>query len=182
MPSREKLSLVLEGLSHGLTLHQMTSSNSSNGVYRPHDGIKKIIGTTPLYNFFRAHPALGKKMKSASKKNALINLREAGMSARIIAAPALMRNNGQDAFQAVQRATADIWIDDRGDVQALMWIDIGNGKLKLPGCTSEKAREYLKIHRRRPNVFGSFSLDTPIGEEGGMTWLDTKTDEDRLWG
>jgi hypothetical protein len=37
------------------------------------------------------------------------------------------------------------------------------------------------IHRRRPNVFGSYSLDTPIGEDGGMTWLDTKTDEDRLW-
>jgi hypothetical protein len=181
MPSQQKVSLVLEGLSHGLTLNQMASSNSKRDVYRPHDGIKRIVGWGPLYNFFKAHPALGKKMKDASKKNAIINLRAAIKSVRIVAAPALMRNNGHDAFEAVQRATVEIWEDDRGDVQTLMWIDIGEGKLKLPDCSPEKAREYLKIHKRRPSVFGSYSLDASIGEESGMTWLDTKTDEDRLW-
>jgi hypothetical protein len=74
-----------------------------------------------------------------------------------------------------------VWEDDRGDVQTLMWIDIGENKLKLSDCTPERAQQYLKIHRRRPNVFGSYSLDTSIGEESGMTWLDTKTNEDRLW-
>ena len=79
------------------------------------------------------------------------------------------------------RATEGMWGDERGDVQSLMYIDLGEGKLKLSECTPERAREYLKIHRRRPNVYGSYSLDTPIGDEGGITWLDTKTDEDRLW-
>jgi hypothetical protein len=43
--------------------------------------------------------------------------------------------------------------------------------LKLYDCTPEKAPEYFKIQRRRPNVFGSYSRDTPIGEDSGMTWL-----------
>jgi hypothetical protein len=97
---------------------------------------------------------------------------------RVVAA---LRNDGADAYDAIIRATSHIWEGDRGDVQALMWIDVAENRLKLPDCTPEKAREYLKIHNRRPNVFGSYSLDTPIGEDGGMTWLDTKTDEDRLW-
>jgi hypothetical protein len=129
----------------------------------------------------RAHPTLGKKMKALSKKNAVQNRHEARRSLQIIAAPALLSNNGADAFEAVRRATAGIWEGDRDDVQTLMWIDIAENKLKISDCTPEKAREYLKIHRRRPNVFGSYSLDTPIGEDSGMTWLDTKTDEDRLW-
>jgi hypothetical protein len=181
MASQRQVSAVLEGLSHGFTLSQMTSYRSKKGVYRPHDDIKKVVNPGPIYNFCKAHPALGKKIKDASKKNGLANLRAACRSLRVIAAPALLRNNGADAFEAVQRATAGIGEDDRGDVQSLMWIAIGANKLQLPDCTPEKAREYLKIHRRRPNVYGSYSLDTPIGEDSGMTWLDTKTDEDRLW-
>jgi hypothetical protein len=171
----------LEGLSHGLTLNQMTSSNSKKYVWRPHDGVKRIVTSGRLYRFFEAHPRLGKKMKDASKKNGLINPRAACSSRRVVAAPSLMLNNGIDAFEVVRSATAGIWEGDRGDVQTLMWIDIAEGKLKISDCTPEKAREYLKIHRRRPNVFGSYSLDTPIGEDSGMTWLDTKTDEDGLW-
>jgi hypothetical protein len=179
--SQEMVSRVLEGLSHGLTLHQMTSSDIKKGVYRPHDGIKKIASLSRLNSFFEAHPKLGKRIRETSKKNAIRNLRDSNQSTRAMAAPALLRNNGVDSFEAVQRATVGIWEDDRGDVQALMWIAIVENKLSLRDCTPAKANEYLKIHRRRPNVFGSYSLDTPIGEDIGMTWLDTKTDEDRLW-
>jgi hypothetical protein len=179
--SQRQVSEVLEGLRHGLTLNQMTSSRNKTGVYRPHGDIKRVVGSGPLYNFFKTHPALGQKMKDASKRNGLKNLRAAYSSQRVVAAPALMLNNGVDAFEAVRRATAGIWEGDRDDVQTLMWIDIAENKLKISDCTPERTREYLKIHRRRPNVFGSYSLDTPIGEDSGMTWLDTKTDGDRLW-
>jgi hypothetical protein len=92
-----------------------------------------------------------------------------------------MHNNGADAFEAVRRAMAGIWEDDRGDVQALMWIDIAEGKLKISDCTPEKAREYLKIRRDAPACSEATRSTHRSGADSGMNWLDTKTDEDRLW-
>jgi hypothetical protein len=179
--SRANLAIVLEGLAQGLTINQMTQKRSRRSVFLPPPIINKTIRFEQVSNFVRLHPKLGNRMRALSSKNGRQNYLVAMQARRLVAAPALLRNNGADAFEAITRATAGIWEDDRGDVQSLMFIALGEGKLKPLDCTPERAREYLKIHRRHPNVFGNYSLDTPIGEDGTMTWLDTKTDEDRLW-
>jgi hypothetical protein len=94
-----------------------------------------------------------------------------------------MQNNGADAYEAVRCATAHLHVDDRNDVMSLMIIAIGEGRLKLSDAQS-RVREFLRIHRYRPRVFGDarYSLDNPIGDDSNVTWLDTKTDADRLWG
>jgi hypothetical protein len=50
-------------------------------------------------------------------------------------------HNGIDAFEV----DATTWEGDRGEVQTLMWIDIGENKLKLPDCTPEKVRNILEF-------------------------------------
>jgi hypothetical protein len=99
-----------------------------------------------------------------------------------IAAPELLRNNGRDAYEAIGAATADLHEDDRGDVMSLMLIAVGENRLKLSQARA-CVGDYLKIHRRRPRVYGDerCSLDNPLSHDSGMTWLDTKTEADRLW-
>jgi len=93
-----------------------------------------------------------------------------------------MLNNGVDAYEAVRQATSHLWEGDRDDVMSLMFLAISEGRLKLSDA-QVRVGEFLKAHRRRPRVYGDerFSLDNPVGEDSGLTWLDTKTDEDRLW-
>ncbi len=179
--SRKDLALVLEALAHGATIHSITRPARRRSARLPSPVIGKTIVEVHLRNLMRQEPQLAKKLKALSRENVSKNRLTSIDRRRIVAAPALMHNEGLDAYEAVMRATAGIWEGHRDDVQSLMFIAIGEGKLKPSDCTPERAREYLRTHRRRPNVFGSYSLDTPIGEDGNMTWLDTKTDEDRLW-
>jgi hypothetical protein len=93
-----------------------------------------------------------------------------------------MRNNGADAYEAVRQATSHLWEGERDDVMSLMFIAVSEGRLKLSDARA-RVGEFLKAHHYRPRVYGDarFSLDNPVGEDSGVTWLDTKTDEDRLW-
>jgi hypothetical protein len=177
--SQRQASEVLEGLDHGLTLNQMTASPMSRS-WRPDGHVKKVVQPSRIWNFMRLHPALGKRMKAHSKKNALVNLRASCQSKRIIAAPAIMLNHGLDAFDAVTRACAHLWEGERGDVRSLMLADVAENKLKLSDCAA-RVHEYRTRHNRRPRSWGDYSLDAMIGD-GTTTWLDTKSDEDRLWG
>jgi hypothetical protein len=103
-------------------------------------------------------------------------------SKRQFAAASLTRNNGEDAYEAVRLATVHVSTEERDDVMSRMFLAIAEGRLRLSEASS-RVGEFLKDQRRRPRVFGDlrFSLDSPLGDEDGATWLDTKTDADRLW-
>jgi hypothetical protein len=177
--SKAAISRVLDGLNHGLSLNQMTASpTTSRGVWRP-DGTptERIMHASILWAFMRVNPAIGTRMKKQSHKNALANIKAAAMSRMTIAAPALLRNNGMDAYEAIQRATAHIWEGERGDVQSLMFIAIGEHRLSLRDCTRAAANKFLEQHKKRPRVYGDErqSLDAPLYEDSGMTRMDKVT-------
>ncbi|SIO66927.1 hypothetical protein SAMN05443247_11540 [Bradyrhizobium erythrophlei] len=180
---KETITQLLDGLSHELTLNQMTAHEKSRS-WRPDGAISRIIRPTVLWSFMKEHPTIGKRMKVLSQKNAAENYRAAGLTRIRVASPAILRNDGLDAFNAIQRATAHIWEGDRGDVQSLMYIAIGERRLSLSSCTRAAADKFLEQHRKRPRVLGDarYSLDNPLGDDSGMTWLDTKMEADRLWG
>jgi hypothetical protein len=96
------------------------------------------------WNFMRAHPSLGKRMKAFSQGKRVAELARSPSIRAALRPRKLLHNNGIDAFEVVRDATAATWEGDREEVQTLMWIDIGENKLKLPDCTPEKARNILK--------------------------------------
>ena len=49
---------------------------------------------------------------------------------------------------------------------------------------ADEARRLAKANEQaaaQVRVYGDYSLNSPVGDEDGVTWLDTKTDADRLW-
>ncbi|MEH2543221.1 MULTISPECIES: hypothetical protein [unclassified Bradyrhizobium] len=167
MPTEEQVRSVVVALHHGATLSAAAPASSQPA----------------LRNFFRKNPKIGSRIYTLSRANLSARLREVWQAKRLTAAPSLTQNNGEDAYEAVRRATAHLHEHDRGDVMSRMYIAIGEGWLKLSEA-SARVDEFLRDHRRRPRVYGDqrFSLDIPLSDEGGATWLDTKTDADRLWG
>jgi hypothetical protein len=167
MPMPEEVRGAVTALHHGQTLTSMAT---------PY--LQKM-----LRNFMVKNPKIGNRMRVLSKKNADAKRGIIGRSRRLVAASALMKNDGADAYEAVLRATAHLHEDDRGDVMSRMYVAIGEGRLKLSDA-SARVGEFLKAHRHRPRALGDarYSLDNPLGDDSSATWLDTKTDADRLWG
>jgi hypothetical protein len=167
MPKPEDVRGAVTALHHGQTLTSLAT---------PY--LQKL-----LRNFILKNPNIGNRMHVLSKKNADANRSDFNQSRRLVAASALLRNDGEDAYDAVMRATAHLHEDDRGDVTSRMYVAIGEGRLKLSDARA-RVGEFLKDQRRRPRVYGDarYSLDNPLGDDSNATWLDTKTDANRLWG
>ncbi|MEY9539050.1 hypothetical protein ABIE85_002110 [Bradyrhizobium diazoefficiens] len=132
-----------------------------------------------MRNFIRANPKLGNKLRAISEKNASAHRSIAQRARRRFAASSLIRNDGEDAYEAVRQATAHLR-DERDDVMSRMFIAIAEGRLKLSEARA-RVGEFLANQRYRPRVYGDYSLNSPVGDDEGVTWLDTKTDADRLW-
>ncbi|OSJ22122.1 hypothetical protein BSZ19_46895 [Bradyrhizobium japonicum] len=151
-----------------------------------HEGGTLSSGTSQVQqamrNFIRANPKIGARLRNLSDKNASAHRSAAQRARRRLSASSLMQNNGEDAYEAVRWATAHVPEDERDDVMSRMFVAIGEGRLRLSEARS-RVGEFLKDQRRRPRVYGEarFSLDSPLNDDSGMTWLDTKTDADRLW-
>jgi hypothetical protein len=108
-------------------------------------------------------------------------MREVWRSKRQWAASPLTRGNGEDAYEAVRCATSYVPADERDDVMR-MFVANAEGRLRLSDASS-LIREFVRAHRYRPRVLDDarYSLDNPLGDGSAMTWLDTKTEADRLW-
>ncbi|MBR1328834.1 hypothetical protein [Bradyrhizobium ottawaense] len=163
MPSAEQVRASIASLHEGGTLSSEPSHVQQS-----------------MRNFIRANPKLGNKLRAISEKNASAHRSAAQRARRRFAASSLTRNDGEDAYQAVRLATAHLLKDERDDVMSRMFIAIAEGRLKLSEARA-RVGEFLKNQRYRPRVFGDYSLNSPIGDDDGVTWLDTKTDADRLW-
>lgn len=164
MPSADQVRASIASLHEGGTLSSGVASHVQQS----------------MRNFIRANPKLGNRLRTISEKNASAHRSAAQRARRRFAAASLTRNNGEDAYEAVRQATAHLSRYERGDVMSRMFVAIGEGRLKLSDVRA-RVDEFLADQRYRPRVHGDYSLNSPIGEEDGMTWLDTKTDADRLW-
>jgi hypothetical protein len=158
MPTADQVRQVIAALHGGETLYSSAA-----------------VSDRKLINFIQKNPKLGFRLRTQSHQNFIEKRRAARLSDA--ASPALMINNGADAYEALRQATMHLYAEDRDDVMSLMFVAIGEGKLKLRDA-SARVGEFLREHRRRPRVFGDarYSLDNPLGDGGSMTWLDTKTE------
>ncbi|WP_370131885.1 hypothetical protein [Bradyrhizobium ottawaense] len=165
MPTIDRVRLSVAALHEGETL-------SSQGGYT----------LSIMRNFIRANPKIGNRIRTISEKNASVHRSAAQRARRQLAASPLTRNNGEDAYEAVRNATAHLAEDERDDVMSMMFLAIAEDRMTLSEARS-RVGEFLKDQRRRPRVYGEarFSLDCPLSDDSGMTWLDTKSDADRLW-
>jgi hypothetical protein len=128
----------------------------------------------------RANPNLGTRLRNLSDKNAFAKRSAAQRARRRFAAASLTRNEGEDAYEAVRQATAHLSKYERGDVMSRMFVAIAEGRLRLSDARA-RVDEFLADQRHRPRAYGDYSLNSPVVDEDGVTWLDTKTDADHLW-
>jgi hypothetical protein len=157
---------VLLALEEGRTMSGLTGKKSKKYVGG------KVVDHTRLRLFCAANPALGKRIKALGEKNRLTAQRQRFERARLVAVPAILRNNGIDAFEAIQRATAHLWEGERADVMSLMFVAVAEGRLKIADACA-RLGEFVKAHRYRPRVFGDTSLDKPLWIDSNATLLDT---------
>lgn len=177
---RNQVEQVLEALSEGKTLSNIT------GVYR--DGYvsgQKICGWQALNNFMNANPRLGKIIRKQLEANKLAATQAALNAKRFTAAPALIRNNGTDAYEAIISATSTLPSAIRGDVQGEMFLAIAEGRLSLADIP-KRIREFVQQMNRadRQSVFnpwGHLSLEKPVSEDGSLKLIDVIREDQRLW-
>lgn len=164
MPSAEQVRSSISVLHEGGTLSSSLTSQMQQ----------------TMRNFMRATPNLGTRLRDLSDQNAFAKRSAAQRARRRFAGASLTRNEGEDAYEAVRRATAHLSKYERGDVMSRMLVAIAEGRLRLSDA-SARVDEFLADQRHRPRVYGDYSLNSPVGDEDGVTCLDTKTDADRLW-
>jgi hypothetical protein len=164
MPTAEEVRGMVAALHHGGTLTSTLPGHQQ----------------ATMRNFIRKNPKIGDRLRRLSKRNGIEHQKEAWRSRRQFATSSLTRNNGVDAYEAVRLATAHVPADERDDVMSRMFVAVAEGRLRLSE-TSSRVGEFVRAHRSRPRVLGDYSLDKPLGDGSTMTWLDTKTEADRLW-
>jgi hypothetical protein len=134
----------------------------------------KIVESSAFIRFLCANPRIGKRIRKLAKQNHRASMQAAADRKRLVAAPAIMTNDGADAYEAIMRATSGLWEGERGDVMSLMFLATAEGRLK-PKDAAKRLPEFLREHRRQFSKFGPDSLDRLLFEDGAMTLGDTIT-------
>jgi len=168
----EKIRLVLERLHDGQTLNAIYGRKNTKYVGGG------VTDRASLLHYMQQHPGIGKRIQALADKNRLVVRHIVHEGNRRRAAPALLRNNGADTYEAILRATAHLWEGERGDVMSLMFLAAAEGRL-LPRDAATRLPEFLREHRRQFGKFGPLSLDAPIFRDGTTTLGDMITNG--LW-
>jgi hypothetical protein len=133
-----------------------------------------LLSSTQLNNFLKKNSRIAKRMRKLGDTNRAAIFKASRERRRIVAAPAIMANDGADAYEAIMQATNALWDGERGDVISLMFLAAAEGRL-LPRDAVKRMPEFLREHRRQFSKFGPDSLDRPLFEDGAMTLGDTIT-------
>lgn len=165
--SEATLRRVFERLNEGGTISSVYGKWTSPGNF--------IVTRHSLMHFMNQHPAVKQRIMALAKRNRPISYQFKRYGTRpLITAPGILRNNGEDAFAAVTRATSGVWEGERGDVMSLMFVAIAEGRL-LPKDAAARLPEFVKLHRYRPRVYGDRSLDAPLYDDSSLTLGDNIT-------
>lgn len=136
----------------------------------------RIVRWHHFRNYCEANPQYAKLAGQLRKDNA----RKLFVPTRSIAAPAVFRNDGADAFAAIKAATASLPDQIRDDVQSAMFLAAAEGRLK-PRDAARRVREFVTAHNRQfskfvPNGGGIMqSLDQQVYDDGPTRLVDTVT-------
>lgn len=159
--------LVNEAVLSGKNFAEIT------GECRAGTTFDRIVGSTSLYSFRKAHPKIDAKWKAIIAKN------KGKRVCRVTAAPALLRNDGVDVFKCIVKATEQLFEPIRSIVQSDMWTDVAENKLRLSDI-QERVRDYVrKYHRDNSHSvtsrYGDRSLDAPLNADG-FSLIETMED------
>jgi len=165
--SEETLRRVFERLNEGGTI------SSVYGKW-PTPNEPFIVSRVSLTHFMNQHPAVKRRILTLAKRNRPISYTLKRYGHHLVTAPAILRNDGEDAFEAVRRATFNLWEGERGDVMSLMFIAVAEGRL-LPKDAAVRMPEFLREHPRQFGRFGPLSLDAPLFTDSATTLGDTVT-------
>jgi hypothetical protein len=163
-----KLQLIFDRLHDGETLNVIYGRKNAKYVGGG------VTDRASLLHYMRQHPRTAKRIQALADKNRLVVRHIVHEGNRRRAAPALARNNGADAYEAIARATAHLWGGERGDVMSLMFLAAAEGRL-LPRDAAARLPEFLREHRRQFGKWGPLSLDAPIFGDSTTTLGDTVT-------
>lgn len=134
----------------------------------------KLVDSRAFTRFLNANPRVKTKIRKLAMANRLAAAQAMTNKRILIAAPALLKNEGADAYEAIMRATAHLWEGERGDVMSLMFLAVAEGKLD-PRQAESRLPEFVREHRRQFSKFGPVSLDAPAYGEGATTIGDLVT-------
>jgi hypothetical protein len=123
-------------------LHEGKSLRNLNGRYGSKYVGGSIVSSQMLSNFIKKNPRVGKKIRELGEANVRRLRVPLGERRRLIAAPAILRNDGADAYEAITRATVSLWEGERGDVMSLMFLAIAEGRL-MPRHAEARMQEFL---------------------------------------
>lgn len=144
----------------------------------------RIVKQKKLRFWMRQNPSLGRRLQKLFDANRAQIIRA---PRRLIAAPALVRNDGMDAYEAVRLACRDLPEMIRDDVMADMILAIAEGQLK-PRDAARRACEFVTAHNRMyskyvPGGGLMYSLDAPISsEDGSAARINFIREDQRMWG
>lgn len=156
---------------------------------RDGETLHQIVTYNPVCAFLtlKAFKARNSRLWNPLAKLADANRREkwrATLRARqSFASPAIMKNDGADAFSAICAATSIVPDCIREDVRSAMFVAAAEGHLK-PRDAAKRVREFVTAQNRADrmsvlNPWGHLSIDKPL-EGGSMTLGDVLTQG--LWG
>lgn len=104
---------------------------------------------------------------------------------RLIAAPALLRNDGYDAFNAIQAATRHLADPMRGEIQSRLWLDVAEARLsirQIPAAVASAIKQFNRDERYSvTSRWGHRSLDAKFGDDEGTLLDVVAADPDGAW-
>lgn len=139
--TRDQLTRVFAALREGNTLSQCYGWKNQQYVGG------KIVDVGAMTRFMTANPRIKKQIKQLAHVNRCAVMQASADRKRLVAAPALLKNNGADAFEAVTRATSGLWEGERGDIMSLMFVAMGEGRLH-PRDAAKRLPEYVNCTAR----------------------------------
>lgn len=177
--SRNQVTKVLAALNEGRTLYNIYGYSTQNGmpIYVRGQG---ICSPTILKGFIAANPTLGARIRKIADDNRKAAMLRANESRRIVAAPAILRDDGRFTYAVICAATAPLPDFLRNDVRSAMFLAVAEGHLK-PGDASKRVRDFVAAHNRQfsafvPVIGGRLqSLDQQVYDDGPTRLVDTVT-------
>jgi hypothetical protein len=171
--TRDQLTRVFAALREGRTLTECYGIKDGRYIGG------KIADVGALNRYMRTHPRVKKQIKALALVNRRAVMQGVADRKRLIAAPALLRNDGADAYEAIMAAAADLWEGERDDVISLMFVAAAEGKLD-PRHASKRLPEFVKQHRQSFGIYrreglAPDSLDRMLFDDGNTSLGDTIT-------
>lgn len=162
----ERVRRVFQHLEDGLTFKKIGRSLGSST-------------TTAFRHLLSENPRLMKKAAPLIERNRLASYQTRPQCIKRVLAPAILRNDGRDAFSAIQAATRHLIEPIKGTVQSDIWLDVAEGRLPIRDI-GIRVQDYVrKYHRDEKHSvtsrWGNRSLDAPMGDDG-FSLLDTIAD------